>query len=105
MKITNSLSLNMLADLNGQIHHQRTSLEHAKAVVAEAGVESAVGHVDTAAIFASQLGVDVPAVRMTLVLPKGETILVGQYRGPRMPEGAKELPADATIEWVFVTIA
>jgi hypothetical protein len=32
----------------------------------------------------------------------GEGVLVAQYRGPRLPEGATELPEGATIEWYVV---
>ena len=54
---------------------------------------------DTAAIFSQQLGVEIPAARVTVSLTHGEIILVGQYSGPRLPEGATTLPEGATIKW------
>jgi hypothetical protein len=68
------------------------------------GVDSAVGHADTAAVFSSLLGVPVPMERRTVTLQPGETALVGQYSGPRLPEGATTLPEEATITWLLVTV-
>jgi len=31
--------------------------------------------------------------------PGTHNVLVLQYRGPRLPEGARELPPDAILEW------
>lgn len=103
MKLLNAFSLNLLETLDGEVTHKVISLEEARRL-AVAGIESAVGHGDTAAIFGSQLGFPVPAVRSTLSLPKGETVLVGQYRGPRLPEGTKELPPGSSIAWILVTV-
>ena len=69
-----------------------------------AGVEiiSAVGHADTAAVFAAVLGRPVAVNRATIKLAPGQCLLVGQYIGPRLPEGATTLPEGATIEWWVV---
>lgn len=69
-----------------------------------AGTEiiSAVGHADTAAVFAAVLGRPVAVNRATIKLEKGHCLLVGQYIGPRLPEGATTLPEGATIEWWVV---
>lgn len=93
----------MLAELDGTLEHRVISTDKAREI-AVGGIESAVGHADTAAVYTQQLGVSVPAARVTLSLPKGETVLLGQYKGPRMPEGCKELPAGATIVWMLVTV-
>ena len=63
---------------------------------------SAVGHADTAAVLSTVLGVDVPMNRTTLQMEHGVALLVGQYKGPRLPEGATALPEGATIEWWLV---
>ncbi|MCK7505116.1 MAG: DUF1874 domain-containing protein [Desulfobacterales bacterium] len=60
-----------------------------------ADVISAVGHADTAAVFSSLLGRPVPVERRSIKLDEGETALVGQYIGPRLPEGATTLPEGA----------
>lgn len=69
-----------------------------------AGTEiiSAVGHADTAAVFAAVLGRPVAVNRATIKLEQGHCLLVGQYIGPRLPEGATTLPEGATIEWWVV---
>jgi hypothetical protein len=50
------------------------------------GLESAVGHADTAAV----LGVEMRRVHVTL--KAGETFFVAQLVGGRLPEGCKTLP-------------
>jgi hypothetical protein len=62
-------------------------------------VVSAVGHASTAAIFSALLGREVPCNRETVALERGDIALIGQYRGPRLEEGATALPEGAEIEW------
>ena len=71
----------------------------------EGGFTSIVGHADTAAVFSSLLGLDVPCNRATFTLEEGVTLFVGQYKGPRLPEGATSLPEGAKVEWAMVVIA
>ena len=62
--------------------------------------ESAVGHADTAAVFSNVVGVQIPVARVNVALRRYKTsLIVGQYRGPRLPEGATALPEGAEIEW------
>lgn len=69
-------------------------------------IRSAVGHADTARIFSGVLGMDVPAHRASIViLPEKTALLVGQYMGPRLPNGAAELPDGAEIQWLIVRLA
>lgn len=70
----------------------------------EAARSSAVGHELTAAVFSAVLGVPVACRRETVCLPYGARVVVGQYRGPRLPEGATSLPEGATIEWLHVEV-
>ena len=120
MYILNAISLNMIPSAEGyQIHvSPPLSLEEVKALLqkedgyaasgfANRGVRSGVGHADTAAVFASQLGRPVVAARINVNLLANEACggaLVGQYIGPRLPEGAIALPEGARIEWRHVTI-
>lgn len=68
-------------------------------------IVQAVGHADTAALFAKQLDLDgIEPSRKTVSLKKGDHLVVGQYSGPRLPEGATELPEGATIRWLIVDI-
>lgn len=103
MKLLNAFSLNMLAAFPADVAVREISLDEAKALAA-AGLESAVGHPTTAVVFGSVIGKAVETSRSTVTLVKGETVLVGQYRGPRLPEGATVLPEGATIQWLLVTV-
>lgn len=102
MKILNAFSVNMLGRLPASVVFTEVSLDEARALAH--GCESAVGHADTAAVFTDVLGVAVPAQRATVTLNKGERALLGQYRGPRLPEGATHLPDGATIQWLTVDV-
>ena len=101
--LTNAFSLNMLAAPEALISVVGISLDEARD---QLGSEftNAVGHADTAAVFAEQLGIPVDAARVSVSLEKGDELIVGQYRGPRLPEGCKTLPAGATIQWLRVTL-
>ena len=101
MYLLNAFSLNMLTG-NADISVRQVSLEVAQNL---AGVcVSAVGHADTAAVFADVLGVPVPCNRASVSLNPGEAALVGQYSGPRLPEGATSLPEGAAIKWMIVGV-
>lgn len=65
-------------------------------------VISVIGHSDTANLFSELLGVLLPTNRVSLSLRPDDRLLVGQYVGPRLPEGAKTLPEGAVIEWWLV---
>ena len=101
MFLLNAFSLNMLVG-NADI----VVREITKGVAASLApaCTSAVGHADTAAVFSSVLGVTVPCNRATVALKPGDVALVGQYSGPRLPEGATSLPEGATIKWVVVGV-
>lgn len=101
--LLNAFSLNMLASLPAQPLFEEISLDEARTTLAE-GFSSAVGHTDTAALYADVLGMPVKAERVTIALRKGDRLVIGQYRGPRLPEGCSTLPVGATIQWLRVTI-
>lgn len=100
--VCNAFSLNMLTDLTGRVIHEEVTLSQAR--VLAHGATSAVGHADTANVLGNVLGGHVPTNRITVSLKKGDKILVGQYVGPRLQEGATVLPEGAEIKWVAVTI-
>ena len=102
MYLLNAFSLNMLAG-NADIHVREVSLATARNLARVA--TSAVGHADTAAVFADVLGTDVPCNRVSVTLNVGDTTLVGQYSGPRLAEGAACLPEGATIKWLIVGVS
>lgn len=73
-----------------------------EAVGASGTVTSAIGHADTAAILSNLLGVDLEVNRVSVKLDVGCHALIGQYVGPRLPEGDTDLPEGARIEWWLV---
>jgi hypothetical protein len=111
MKILNAVSLNMLPSLvEGQMFWKKISLEEARDLAWQASnpdlfgkLESCVGHADTAKVFSTLLGVDVPENRVTVTLGE-EFSLVGQYIGPRLEVGATALPAGAKVDWFLVSV-
>jgi len=102
----NALSINMLPiGFKGLLRIEEVSLEEAKALLQEEGFMSAVGHESTARLLTSLLGLDVPFSRTNVTLEKGVRLIVSQYRGPRLEEGATELPPGASITFYLVEIA
>lgn len=64
---------------------------------------SCIGHADTARVVGNILGREVPCNRVNVTLKKNDVLYVAQYKGPRLPEGATELPEGATIQFLEVT--
>jgi len=104
MLLLNAFSANMLAAFPTKVAFEPISVEEAASIAAD-GIDSAVGHADTAALFSSQLGVSVLVERRTVSLAAGAVALVGQYRGPRLDEGATQLPEGAEIIWLRMTVS
>ena len=101
MFILNAFSLNMLGG-NADVAVREVAVSVATSLAADC--TSVVGHADTAAVFSAVLGVTVPCNRATVALKEDDVALVGQYSGPRLPEGATSLPEGATIKWVVVGV-
>ena len=101
MFLLNAFSLNMIVG-NADIVVREISQDVAASLAAHG--TGAVGHADTAAVFSSVLGVEIPCNRAAVALKEGDVALVGQYSGPRLPEGATSLPEGATIKWVVVGV-
>ena len=101
MYILNAFSLNMIV---GNADIEIREITRAMAASLAPACVSAVGHADTAAVFSSVLGVTVPCNRATVALKEGDVALVGQYSGPRLPEGATPLPEGAAIKWLVVGV-
>ena len=70
--------------------------------IGKAEIVSAIGHESTAALFSEALGMSLGTNRVSIKLDDYTIALVGQYIGPRLPEGATELPEGARIEWWVV---
>lgn len=106
MKLLNAFTPAMLEAFPTLVRFERVPEDGAR-VIALAGLESCIGHQGAADLYAAKLGVAVPMNRTNVKLVRGETALLGQYRGPRLPEGkvltAEELDA-AGIEWLLVKV-
>ena len=106
MFIANAFSLSMLpwTELAAPFAFNATeiTLAGAKRLVTFTKARSIVGHEDTARLFSTLLGVDVPVNRTSVQLDPRDKLIVGQYSGPRLPEGATGLPEGASIRWVLV---
>jgi hypothetical protein len=100
--ITNSFSINMV---NGacSVDFTPITVEEASHLL-ESGFTSGVGHPDTAAVISTLLGKEVVPNRVNVQLAQGDLLIVAQYTGPRLPEGATELPEGATINFWKVEV-
>jgi len=101
--ITNAFSINMLSSMTSDVSFTEISLTKAKQLAFE-GSTSAIGHADMAIVFGNLLDKELPVNRTSIAMYRGDEILVGQYSGPRLPEGATTLPEGAAIRWVVVRV-
>ena len=103
--IGNAFSLGMLDQFDRAVLNVESfSLARASEWVRDERPTSCVGHADTAALFTTLLGTTITMNRCSTNLVPGDRILVGQYNGPRLPEGATALPEGARIRWMLVCI-
>jgi len=101
--VSNAFSLSMVVE-NCQVRVINLTKEEAREYVANRSLNSVVGHADIAKLVSVELGATVPMNRATLLLHFGDEMLVAQYSGPRLPEGATALPEGATIRWIRVVV-
>ena len=109
MKVLNSFTLNAVpaaAQGRALITAQFAPMSAAEAgrLLADKGLESFVGHADTANLFTTQTGIMVPFNRAFSQLAPGEEFVLGQYLGPRPPDGSTRLPEGARIQWYLSNI-
>ena len=107
--ITNAFSFNMAqAGLSASLMMEPIPPEFAPEIVgATIGEEwaSAIGHADLAAVASASVGIKIPVNRTSVKLGVGvHHLLICQYQGPRLPEGAKELPEGASVAWLAVKV-
>ena len=102
MKIFNSLSIQMVATGSEfSWHGRKVSVEEASKLVQEEGIESYIGHEDTARVLSGLLQVECPFRRAFGTISSGEKVLVAQLSGGRLPEGVTTLPTGFEIQfWV-----
>ena len=107
--VLNAFSLSMLSDELTKLYIRRVPLEFARGLVArqavdeEQHIKSYIGHADTARILSTLLGVEISINRGNFKGPGSYPVLVCQYNGPRLPEGATQLPEGAEFHFYTVT--
>jgi ferredoxin-fold anticodon binding domain-containing protein len=113
--VANAISLGMLDTLEEleygsydplsvKLEVSRLSPEGARDWVRRESWTSIVGHDDTATLLSELLGVPIIKNRVSTSIKVGDCILVCQYNGERLAEGAKTLPPNATIRYFLVSV-
>ena len=100
--VASAFSANMLA--RSSISAKFTEIKRKRAREELDGRTSIVGHASTATLLSRELGADVAYNRADVTLDRGDTVLLGQYTGPRLPEGTTELPDGAKVTWILVEL-
>lgn len=117
MYLVNAFSVNMLVQPDIRLRFERISLGQVYALMEELSLQqdeclvNAIDHSDLDRLVQEELAgcaVDVPtsvcmSISWPLDLDTVHRMLVAQYCGPRLPEGCKELPEGAEIEWWLIT--
>ena len=104
--LVNAFSLNMLLfAVPTTAKFSPLSLEEAREYARANTLVPAIGHVDTARLVDGLLGLSPSFGRINVSLVAGDELLVAQYTGPRLPEGATALPEGATINFWHAVIA
>jgi hypothetical protein len=99
MYISNAFSLNMLNN-SAQLNFIKVSKVSAEEL--SRYCVSAIGHEDTAKAVSILLEKDFSQNRISIEFTG--SLLVAQYRGPRLEEGTTTLPEESQIEFWLVTI-
>lgn len=103
--ISNALSLQMV-DIPATIVANPITVEEVRELLSTNQFwMSAVGHPDTAAVMSKLVGIEIPANHVSVHLNPGDTLIVCQVAGDRLPEGYTELPEGISLKWIKVDIA
>jgi hypothetical protein len=102
--LSNAFSVGMLKSLNANLKLTEIAVEKVSDLYATGEFVSVVGHQDTANLFTEQLGIPVSFNRATVKLEAGDQLILGQYIGPRLPEGTTVLPEGSRIAWAILEI-
>lgn len=111
--LSNAFSLNMVKELvppnipNGAWSKDgevglAISIKEISADKVPADAVSVIGHADTAKVLSSVLGRDIAFNRISYTAEHGDRIYIAQYIGPRLPEGATELPEGAMFRFYLI---
>jgi len=99
MLLLNAFSINMFNPSTCFPIFREVNIDEVKST---SSLVSAIGHADTARILSGILGVDISTNRISVTLNPGDSAIVAQYIGPRLPEGATQLPEGAKLKFYLV---
>lgn len=92
MYITNAFSIQMLNDLNSTV-----KFEEIKSIDG-LDLTSAIGHTDTAHVLGFEPN------RISIKLKKGDSVIIAQLVGGRLPEGTTTLPEGFCFKFIKATV-
>jgi hypothetical protein len=96
MYIANAFSLQMIGTFPCNVAIEEISKEEFESI--KPTLVSAIGHSDTAHVLGFEPN------RVNVALNKGDTIVVAQLQGGRLPEGATTLPEGFAFKFLKVTV-
>jgi hypothetical protein len=103
--IANAFSLQMAFGFNFVVESIELSSLGARVRLKGNEFTSAIGHEDTARVVSQQLGMEIPAKRTNIKLSQNDTLVVAQFIGERLPEGATTLPEGIKLQFAEITIS
>ena len=102
--IVSTFTAGMISSKKFSVSFENVELETAQRWIEENQPISAVGHAQTAEIASNWLGKLIAFNRLSLAV-KDCQLLIVQYKGPRLPEGATKVPEGATFELILATVS
>lgn len=101
--VCNVFTIAMAPD-GGRLEYRQVTVDEARSLLTERDCYQAVGHEQTVGLANAQLGSDLLQFnRVSVRLESGDDLVLCQYVGPRLPEGATTLPEGAEIRWYHAT--
>jgi hypothetical protein len=101
--VCNVFTIAMAPD-GGRLEYRQVTVDEARSLLQETEINQAVGHEQTVTMANAQIGADLLQFnRVSVRLEDGDDLVLCQYVGPRLPEGATTLPEGAEIRWYHAT--
>ena len=100
--LLNTFSINMLSENDIVVAFKKVSASEAQKLLKRGPypIVNAIGHADTDRLVRAELGLELPeGSRVSVTIRRGDNVIIAQYRGPRLPEGATKLPEESEIEY------